>query len=290
MRRLIKCTPFINVAANAMATIDFFKGALAGYTLHRLILELGGGNTKANMTGIRLLANDGLIFDDTGARIDSRMKYRGIFDEAGHLSLDFDELRSKTIQGQSLGAIDTSFGLRSLNAEIDHGAAAAPTLKAFWEVSDPQTRPEQLKFRGLIAMCLKSAQGFNAADTYALNVVGGNPNPGSILKRFHIFHTGHVLGLQIKKDGVIIHDTIPTDATAQTINTFMQKERLRVPQANVYTYDPILDGNQSESLNTGDAGSMEFYVKTDAADNVVVVSELLTPLGWSGNASNAARG
>jgi hypothetical protein len=283
-RRLIRCTPWENVLANGMATINFFKGAISGYTLHRLILELGGtALTKAMITGLRLMANDTPILDDSGARINGRMLYRGIFDEATHLSIDFDELRSKTIQGQSVGAIDTTFGLKTFNGEMDIAGATLPTLQAFWEVSDPQVKPEQSQSRGLIAQVLKTSQGFAAADQYPINVVGGQPKPGAIIKRVHIFHTGHILGLLVKKNGVEVHNTIPTGAAATTVNQFMQKERLRVPQANVYTYDPILDGNQSEALTTGDATSMEFYVKTDAADNVVTVSELLVPLGWTGS-------
>lgn len=288
-RRLIRCTPWNNILPTGMATIDFFKGPIAGLTLHRLILELGGtAFTNAMITELRLFANDQPIFVDSGARTNSRMMYRGIYNEAAHLSIDLDELRSKTIQGQSLGAIDASFGLRTLNGEMDIAGATAPTLSAFWEVSNPQTLPAQQASRGLVAMVLKTSQGFLGADTYPLNVVGGNPKPGSILKRVHIFHTGNVLGLQIKKDGIEIHNTIPTGAAASTVYQFAQKERLRVPQANVYTYDPIIDENQSEALTTGDAKAMEWYIKTSATDNVVTVSELLVPLGWTGAAAVSA--
>src|SRR3990170_1402503 len=104
---LKKLTPFDNVVATGVATLDVLTN-IGGKVLNRIILTLGGGAlTKAMLTAIQLRASDAdkggkLIFDSTGARTDSRMQYRGIAANAAFLTLDFNEIRSKSVKGQKL--------------------------------------------------------------------------------------------------------------------------------------------------------------------------------------------
>lgn len=270
--KLIRLLPFANAVGNGMNTIDIL-GNTKGNTIERIHLCLGGtALTKAMMTGIQIKANNGkLLFDDSGARVDARMKYRTIADDAAFLTLDFAEIRSKTAMGQSLGSIDTTFGIQDLKGEITIAGATAPTLTAWAEISAPQELPEQQQTRGLIAKVLKTEQAIvGAANKIALSVPGFG-SIRSLVKRVHIFHTGHCTAVEVKKGGITRFEA------DKATNEFIQKGFLKTPQANVFTVDFIKDGNQSNMFNTyGD--NIEFYGTFDAADTLTLVAELMAPL------------
>jgi len=260
----LRLNPFLNVVATGMATIDL--SSIFGYTLQRIVLQLGGTFTKAMITGARIKANSKTIFDDTGSRTDSRMQYRGIAANAAFLTLDFTEIRSKTIVGQMLGAVDTTAGITSLIGEIDIAGATSPTLTGWAEVTGPQTGPE----RFLIGKVLNVTQNFAAAGEFPFNLPYGRL-AGTLIKRIHYFGST-VTGARVKKNGIEVHNSV------DAVNDFIQGEYQRTPQTNVYTVDFISDGNQSNVLNAADAQSMEYYITVSGAGNVTAVAELLDPL------------
>lgn len=262
-----KTLPFNNVSATGMATLDL--RSVLGNTIDRIILSLSGtAFTKSMITGIRLKANGKTIWDDTGARCDSRMKYRGIQDAAGYLSLDFSEIRSKTIMGQKLGSIDTTFGITSLNLEVDISGATSPALEAWVDLSEPQIGAAE---RGLIGKVLSFNHYLGAAGKFPLNIPYGRSG-GSLIKRLHLFGST-VTEAEVKKNGLTVFEA--TDA----VNDFVQAEFQRAPQSNIFTIDFIVDGNMSRTLNAADAQTMEYYATVSGAGNVIVVAELLDPLG-----------
>lgn len=270
--KFIKLLPFANAVGNGMNTLDIL-GNTRGNTIERIHFQLGGtALTKAMMTKIQLKANAGkLIFDDTGANIDAREQFRGIAADAAFLTLDFAEIRSKTAMGQSLGAIDTTFGIGALKAEVTIAGATAPTLQGWAEVSAPQVAPEQQGTRGLIAKVITANQPIVGAANKIALAVPGFGDTRALVKRVHIFHTGHCTGVEVKKGGITRFEA------DKPTNEYVQKQFQRTPQANVFTIDFIKDGNQSNVFNSyGD--SVEFYGTFDAADTLVMVSELLVPL------------
>jgi hypothetical protein len=262
-----KTLPFNNVTGTGMATLDL--RSLMGNTIDRMILKLGGTTfTKAMITGVRLKANGKVVFDDTGSRIDTRMKYRGIADSATYLSLDFSEIRSKTIQGQRLGSLDTTFGITALNLEVDIAGANSPTLEAWADISEPQVGAGE---RGLIGKVLNFNHFFGASGKFPLNIPYGKTG-GSFIKRLHLFGAT-VTEAEVKKNGLTVFES------PATVNSFTQGEYQRAPQANVFTIDFVPDGNMSRVLNAADAQTMEYYATVSGSGNVIVVVELLDPLG-----------
>lgn len=269
---LRNCLPFNNVVATGMATMDL--SSLLGNTIERIMLKLGGTTfTKAMITGVRVKANGKVIFDDTGSRIDSRMQYRGITANAAYLTIDFSEIRSKTIQGQSLGSLDTTMGIRSLTMEVDISGATAPSLSAAAIISGPQVdvNGNSMVQRGLIGKVLNYTQYFGAAGKFPFALPYGKTG-GSLIKRLHLFGST-VTDAEVKKNGLTVFEA------ADAMNDFIQTEFLRTPQANIFTIDFVPDGNMSNVLNAADAQTMEYYATVSGAGNVVVVTELLDPLG-----------
>jgi hypothetical protein len=261
-----KLLPFQNVVATGMATVDLRN--LLGNTIERLTLKLGGtAFTKAMITGLRVKANGKVIFDDTGTRIDNRMQYRGIAASATYLTVDFSEIRSKTIIGQMLGALDTTFGISSLVMEVDIAGATAPTLSGFAELDQPQVGQVE---RGLIGKVLNFTHFLGAAGKFPLNIPYGKQG-GSLIKRLHLFGAT-VTEAEVRQNGIVIFEALLAD------NNFNVGEYGRVSQASVFTIDFVPDGNMSNVLNAASAKTMEYYATVSGSGNVVVVAEMLDPL------------
>ena len=271
----IECLPAQNVVATGVATINFAN--LLGYTVEYILLELGGGAlTKAMLTDIDIKANAKTIFKDAGSRVDDQNEYRGETADAAYLVIPFDESRARTelrggavIDGEKVGAIDTTFGIASLTGEVTITGATTPTLKAYAEVSAAPISDE--RFRALLAKQTNFTVSPAAAGTFLFDVPQARAK-GSILTRVFL-HGSTVTGYEVKKNGI----TIQKAATA-ALNTYHQKREGRVPQANVQAIDFIKDGNQSSALNAANANSMEYYLTVSGAGNVVVVPQFYDPL------------
>lgn len=269
-------TPFNNVGATALATMDVLTN-VAGKFINRIVLVLGGtAFTKAMLTTIRIKASDSdkggkLIFDSTGPNVDARMQYRGIAANAAFLTLDFTEIRSKTVKGQKLGSIDTRL-LKFLSLEAQITGATAPTFAAHVDFDEPEDHDslyDKIE-RALIGKVLQQTYNFAAAGTFPFKLPYGQVG-GSLIKR--IFLSGAtVTGAEVRKNGFPVHV-----GTSALIN-YVEGEYTRVPQANSYMIDFIPDGNQSYALDAASAQSMEYYITVNGAGNVVIEMELLDPL------------
>jgi len=201
MGQRIPLLPFNNVVATGLATCDLSN--LLGYTVERLILNLGGTTfTKSMLSTIQLKANGKVIWDSTGACTDARQQYKGITANAAFLTLDFSEIRSKTELGQFLGAMDTTMGIASLKLEIQITGATAPTLQGWAEVNRPQVDPAQKDTRNLIAKVHRATITIGAAGKFALPIPHMDVSTGgSIYKRINVF-SANMTALQIKKNGM----------------------------------------------------------------------------------------
>lgn len=269
---LRKPLQFENVNPNTTATLKFQGSSVWGNIINRIVMALGGTTfAKALMSGVRVLADGKIIVNSTGSRMDARMQYRGIAANAGFLTIDFNELRSKTIKGQMLGSIDTRL-LNQLTIEIDIGAATAPTLSARIEAMSPADYDQLYSpgERALIGKCLKQTLSFSAAGEFAVPLPFGTQG-GSLIRRIH-YHGAVVTDARIVRDG--LEEFNATEA----YNTFIQGEYGRTAQADIFTVDFIKDGNQSNAFNAAAARSLENYVTVSGAGSVEMELELYDPL------------
>lgn len=267
-----KLLSFNNVQATGLANVDL--DGLKGTTIERIVLQLGGTTfTKSMLTSIQLKCNGKVIFDTTGARIDTRMQYRGITANASFITIDFSEIRAKTENGQSIGAIDTTAGVSSLKLEVQITGATAPTLAGWAEVSPPQMDAVNASTRGLIARVHSSSQTIGAAGQFALTVPHFSVSDGgSIFKRIAIF-SANMTALLIKKNGVIYEDS------TKAMNDYQQNEYKKVPQTGLYMMDFIIDDNQSQVFNGRDAQTLEILGTFSAGETIIIESEVLEPVG-----------
>lgn len=260
---LIKNVPFSNVVASGVATVSL----PVGMSYNRIILELGGTSfTKAMITDIKVRLNGKVIFQQTGSRLDLINSYRKRASSANYLVIDFTEPDAKDMAEEYIGNLNTAQGVSSLTLEVTISGATAPTLNSYSELAPPQPL-------GVIAKQLLFTTSFGGAGKYPFKLIDV-ANRGAIVKRVHFAHGGNITNLEVKKNGIVIFDNIPTAA-----NTFYQLDYNKVAQTNLYTFDPCLDNNYTNAIKTADMVSMEFNITTSAADNVTATLEVLDLLG-----------
>jgi len=259
---LIKNLPFTNVVANGVATVSL----PVGMSYNRILLQLGGTFTKAMITDIKVRLNGKVIFQNTGSRLDLINTYRKRGVSANFLVIDFVEPGAKDMAEQYIGNINTAQGVSSLTMEVTIAGATSPTLDSWAEVGPPAPL-------GVVSKQLLFTTSFGGSGKFPFKLIDV-ANRGAIVKRVHFAHGGNVQALEVKKNGIVIHDNVTT-----AVNNFYQADYGKTAQTNLYTYDPCVDDNYTNAVKTQDMVSLEFNLTTGAADTVTAVIEVLDLLG-----------
>lgn len=260
---LIKNLPFTNVVANGVATVSL----PVGMSYNRIILQLGGGAlTKSMITDVKVRLNGKVVFQNTGARLDLINTYRKRAVSASFLVIDFTEPDAKDMAEEFLGNLNTAQGVSSLTMEVTIAGATTPTLDSWAELGPPAPL-------GVIAKQILFSNSFGGAGKFGFKIIDV-ANRGAILKRVHFNHTGLVTAVEVKKNGIVIHDNVLT-----AVNSFNQLDYNKVAQTNLYTWDPCMDNNYANAVKTQDMVSLEFNVTTSGADTITAVVEALDLLG-----------
>lgn len=263
--------PYSNVVATGIAT----NNVTPGRTLEVLTLKLGGtALTKAMVDLIKIKANGKVIIEGSGTQLDTLNKYRGDATDAAFLDITFADRSMLSEFDRMVSAFDTSLGIANLTTEVSITGATAPVLtpilteSATQKTRDGQYAPFAPFFRKVLRYPWNMATGGKLPV-----VVPFGPQNGGIIKRLHVFHTGNMTGATVKQDGLVVHESLKAE------NEYLQKRHGRVPQANVYTLDFVVDGNITKALDTRNAKSLEWLFDFSAADNGYVVVEYLDTLG-----------
>lgn len=269
---------FQPVVAGQTAMIKIPRYAL---TLNRIVLRLGGTTfTKALITKIELKLGSRPVWvvDTVGALaagtiLDMVNKYRGVFDQATNLTIDFTERDFMTIAAREIGGYDMSKLGDDLYLSITIAAGAvAPTLYGYMMLTPPQGT--DIEASQLVQKLVFVPYSFANGGRYLINF---DPK-GSLIKRCYLTFTGtdgsataeqNVSKFEVKKNGQTVHELLSTD------NKFFQKEYGKVPQAGMHVVDFCTDNNLSGALVTADARSLEFAPTFTAADSGGVLFEVL---------------
>lgn len=265
---LLKFEPFQNVGVSQRAILD--SQVILGNTLKKIVLQLGGTVfTKALITLIKVKLNQKTVMEVTGTQLDAINKYLGIADDAGFLTIPFDDITAALPGqvGEDIGALDTSLGINSFRIEVDIGAATAPELDAWFEAVPPLPRSGDLSqttpaLRSLITSTLTP----NTAAEHTLRADIGQ-NAGALLARMFIFHT-NLTAFELKKNNVPIFEEVTI-----AVNEFVQKEHGRVPQAGLYVFDPVASGDMTKMIRTVGAVFQQLYT-VSGLDTLTVVSDI----------------
>lgn len=263
--------PFSNVVPTGTATSQVTPGR----TLENLRLKLEGtAFTKAMITLLRIKANGKVIIEGSGTELDKINAYRGESTNSKFLDLQFADYSMLAELDRMVGAFDTSLGISNITTEVKIEGATAPTLQPILIESANQkdNQGNAAPFAGLISKVLRYPFSIATGGKLPVTVPFG-PQSGSIIKRLHVIHGGNMVGATVKQDGLVIHESVDAE------NDFDQVKAGRVPQANMYTIDFVMDGNIRKALDTRDSRSLEWLFDFSAADNGTVLVEYLDPLG-----------
>lgn len=264
--------PLANVIATGTATSQITPGR----TLENYQLKLAGGAlTKAMVSLFKIKANGKTIIEGSGTEIDKLNAYRGAgLTNAGFLDVYFADYSMNNEFDRMVGAFDTSMGMANITTEVTLIGATTPIITPILVESASQklATGEAAPFAGLISKTLRYPFNVSTGGKLPVTVPFGKAN-GAIIKRFHVFHTGNMIGATVKQDSLVIHESLEAE------NEFMQVRHGRVPQANVYTIDFVVDGDVKKSLDTRDAKSLEWLLEFSAADSGQIIVEYLDPIG-----------
>ena len=246
----IALEPFSNpgvVGKQILRTTKIFPN-----TLEYFVFQLGGtvAPTKAQIAQIvvKLGSSSKPIWDITGAQLNTLNLYEGRPNTATVLILPFSNFRSRTVEAQMIGALDTSHvGVRELSVEVTLTGGTAPTITAWAEVAPPKLfgngpdgkpAPENFLFRALLRTPIQVP---SAAQFFPVNPATSAAG-GALLRRLHMFDAT-VTDFDFKRDGVPYFETMPL-----AVNNAVLDELGHDPQAGVYTFDAIDDDNESKAL------------------------------------------
>jgi hypothetical protein len=240
-----------------------------------LRLKFGGtALSKSMVPQIKIKANGKVIVEGTATELDKLNAYRGETTDPLYLDIQFADYKMITELDRQVGAFDTTQGILSLTTEVTTAGATAPTITPILIESAQQNSANggPAPFAGLISKVLKYPYNIATGGRLPITVPFG-PQNGSIIKRLHVLHGGNMTAATVKQDGIVIHESMRLE------NEFDQKKNGRVPQANMYTIDFVVDGNVKKALDTRDARSLEWIFDFAAADSGNVIVEYLDPLG-----------
>lgn len=246
-----KLEPVQNVVATGHFTLS--TKLVLGNVIEQIILDKTGSGTltDAMITNLTVKLNGKVVFGPISAtNLRLLEQYITGVNNTGFLSIFFTEPRAATKADQLLGAINTmAAGVVDVTIEGDIAGATTPAVTAYAVMRSPQSlltmdgyKPETAAFiRGLIQTTLSP----NAAGEFPYDLNYGARGE-SLIKRA-IFFSTVMTALRVKRDSVEIFGNGPI---AAALNGYLQTLYGHTNQANMFVYDALLDGHQSDAQPT----------------------------------------
>ena len=277
LRRL---SQFVNVAANSIATLSLNE--LSGHSVHAIVLDMGGTEfTKAQMTDITLTVGGKPIIPGISAvQMQAMNDYDGFSSDAGRVTIWFGDPTLEGVAAGHVGDLDLSYYDRVASVlEVTIGGATAPTLQAWAMIGPPKSlmnfdysQRDIANHRALIRSILSPA----AAVTKQAYPVSVGSQAGARIRKIALFNS-NITSVEFKKNSIAIHDDVPDG-----LNSYVQSEFGRSPQAGLYMLDHVVDGALGKSDATVNANgqpfSTQFNLTTSAADTVTAFADVMVPL------------
>lgn len=240
MNKIIPLNPFNNVVNSGIAICDLNN--LLGSTVEAINLTLSGTFSKSNITLIQLKANGKVIFESDGSKLDTGELFKGYTADNARLCINFMERQARTINAFQSGAIDLSplSGIVSLRLEVTISGASSPGLTGLAELSPAIAVAGEEAIRFLIQRRHRVAYTVPAGNSkVALPIPHIDPSGGgSVYKRIFLY-SSYLTAIQVVRNGLVEFDISASDMNQ------IQRRAGRVPQSNLFVFDPMLDNVQS---------------------------------------------
>lgn len=260
------------------ATIATLSELPIGMTYLGILLKLGGTLTKAHLTRIRAYLSTKLFWELTGTELQKINDYYKFTANSAYLFIPFYTPNARTLEGEMIGAVDTSIQ-SSMGFEFDIDAAStAPTLEAYALWAPPKA--SESPYKSIVKAVKRAQHSLASAADHDLKIPLGSTK-GSLLKAVHLVHNNSVAKFDVKKEGLDLQFGADTPSLQ-----FVQGVINRTPQTGLVSYDATHSDNQSEVVTTtklNEKGeiipaSFEFIVTTSGADTITSLSEVYTQI------------
>ena len=278
MNKQVILDPFFNVAASGVAVGDLNK--FIGTVVEKITLDLGGTTfTPSHITSIQLKLNGKVVWESSGARLVASNTYGGGATDNTKLKIDFMDRKAVTVNARQAGAIDLGpgSGITSARMEVTIAGATAPQLGGFVDVSPPSADPAEAGIRALMLRRHAATVVIGAAGTFALPVPHLDPSGGgSNYRRINIY-SANMTAVKSQREGVTEHELTKAQ------NEAAQKDNGRVPQANLFVFDPCQDGQLTgrswDTRPVSGVRSAQLYGTFSAGETITIETEELLPVG-----------
>jgi hypothetical protein len=276
----LKLPPFNPLANGQKATTMVQPWQM---TLGRVLLcfpqAVANAWTIATISEIVVKVGSRVVFGPiTGTELDKLNKYRGIYNDTGHLTIDLTERDGLSIVAKELGGIDLpALGSDNVFIEVtnNYAGANAHSLYAIGGFTALQFDPRKPAIDGQLIhklLCFQIPGNGGTQLTWMPDF------KGAIVKRVHFSYAGtdwtstadgNITNVQTKKNGIEVFNARCLD------NRFLLNEQRKVPQAKFFSQDFIADNVHSAALETRDARSLEWNLTLTATDTVKAMVEVL---------------
>ena len=281
--------PFNPVANGVRSTLQVPQVAA---TLGRVVLQFptvpANSITKATISEIVVKIGSRVVFGPiSGLELDKLNKYRGLYDSAEFLTIDFTERDGLSRVYKEIGGIDLpALGNRDVFVEVVNTAGAGnPYLTAIAGMTELQVRPQGARAAGRQQQRNERRdQLMHKVLKYIVPSNGGTLQTwmpdfrGAIVKRVHFAYAGtdwtatadgNLKQVLVRKNGLAIHDNIRC-----LFNRSIQQEQRKVPQSRMYHLDFVADNVYEAALDTRNARTLQFDLSLTANDSVTAFVEV----------------
>lgn len=237
MNKQIPLDGFQNVVASGVATCDLNK--FLGSVIEKITLTLGGTSfTKSMIAYMAIRANGKIIWESDGSKLDTSNQFFKQNSDVTILKIDFLDRLALTSNAKQAGSIDLSAasGINQVRLEVTISGATAPTLKGFADLMPPDESKAEEGIRFLLGRRHRATQVIGAAGTFVLQVPHVDPAGGGSNYRRVFFYSANMTALKGVREGINEFEITKAE------NEASQKDNGRVPQANLFVFDPCQDG------------------------------------------------
>lgn len=265
------------VAANTRAVFNL----PIGYTYHKLLLTMGGGAfTESHISSMRLKMNGSVIQELGSGTHHEKMNE---FDRKSavtnsQLIISFERDGVHLPEFRNMTVIGTGFQyegdpkaeekkrlneLKTLQLEVDIGAATTPTLELHAVVSAPQPL-------GVVRHIVSNVYSLASGSNQITDLPRGNSKYGT-LDKLVIAHS-NVTSMQIQRDREIEQELTPNRAA------LLQADGIRTAQTGYLIWDSCQEGFGGQGLDVSKAQDLRIDLETSGTDTVTVYAYYLGTL------------
>lgn len=219
---------------------------------------------------IRVVANGRPIWSIQASELDIINQFEGRSAAQGILTIDFDRYNLRTRAAEEFtslgtGAKDDPTPLTTLTIEMDlksGGGVTAGTLSSKLRQSDSRVL-------GLFKKRRRYVHVFTGAATVEI----ADFPKGDLINAAHMFESANDIdSIRVERDNFVMFDR------SKELNSRIQSDGVRVPQADLFVYDTCEDGNGTDQLSTQGVNDLRWFIEIDGAMTITTILDYIGAL------------